>query len=327
MLGLMGTPDDVLPLAALYLKIYFIGMPATLTYNFGAAILRAVGDTRRPLYFLLFAGAVNVVLNLVFVIVFSMGVAGVATATVVSECISAVLIVQCLARSDSAYRLCREKMRITESKVKQIMKIGLPAGFQGAIFSVSNVLIQSSINSFGSIAMAGSTASANVEGFVYNAMNAVYQTTLSFTSQNYGAGKMDRVTKILLDCLGLVVLVGVVMGGGAVLLGPKLLQIYSSDPEVISYGMMRMRIINGSYFLCGIMDTMVGGLRGLGYSVVPMLVSLTGACLFRVVWIFGVVALFPTLTVTLLNYPVSWILTSVLFLFYYHFRMKKLTAH
>ena len=304
MLGLMGTPDDVLPLAALYLKIYFIGMPATLTYNFGAAILRAVGDTRRPLYFLLFAGAVNVVLNLVFVIVFSMGVAGVATATVVSECISAVLIVQCLARSDSAYRLCREKMRITESKVKQIMKIGLPAGFQGAIFSVSNVLIQSSINSFGSIAMAGSTASANVEGFVYNAMNAVYQTTLSFTSQNYGAGKMDRVTKILLDCLGLVVLVGVVMGGG-----PKLLQIYSSDPEVISYGMMRMRIINGSYFLCGIMDTMVGGLRGLGYSVVPMLVSLTGACLFRVVWIFSVFAMHRTVTTLYLSYPVSWIIT------------------
>ena len=308
-LELMGTPDDVLPLAALYLKIYFIGMPATLTYNFGAAILRAVGDTRRPLYFLLFAGAVNVVLNLVFVIVFSMGVTGVATATVVSECISAVLIVQCLARSDSAYRLCREKMRITESKVKQIMKIGLPAGFQGAIFSVSNVLIQSSINSFGSIAMAGSTASANVEGFVYNAMNAVYQTTLSFTSQNYGAGKMDRVTKILLDCLGLVVLVGVVMGGGAVLLGPKLLQIYSSDPEVISYGMMRMRIINGSYFLCGIMDTMVGGLRGLGHSVVPMLVSLTGACLFRVVWIFSVFAMHRTVTTLYLSYPVSWIIT------------------
>ena len=234
-----------------------------------------------------------------------MGVAGVATATVVSECISAVLIVQCLARSDSAYRLCREKMRITESKVKQIMKIGLPAGFQGAIFSVSNVLIQSSINSFGSIAMAGSTASANVEGFVYNAMNAVYQTTLSFTSQNYGAGKMDRVTKILLDCLGLVVLVGVVMGGGAVLLGPKLLQIYSSDPEVISYGMMRMRIINGSYFLCGIMDTMVGGLRGLGHSVVPMLVSLTGACLFRVVWIFSVFAMHRTVTTLYLSYPVK----------------------
>lgn len=309
MLRLMGTPDDVLHLAALYLKIYFIGMPATLTYNFGSAILRAVGDTRRPLYFLLFAGAVNVVLNLFFVIALSMGVAGVATATVVSECISAVLIVRCLARSDAAYRLQREKLKLTESKVKLIMKIGLPAGLQGAIFSVSNVLIQSSINSFGSVAMAGSTASANVEGFVYNAMNAVYQTALSFTSQNYGAGKMKRVTKILLYCLGLVVVVGVVMGDGAVLLGPKLLQIYSSDPEVISYGMTRMRIINGTYFLCGIMDTMVGGLRGLGFSVVPMFVSLTGACAFRVIWIFTVFAMHRTLPTLYISYPVTWIIT------------------
>ncbi len=308
-LHLMGSPDDVLPLAALYLRIYFVGMPATLTYNFGAAILRAVGDTRRPLYFLLFAGAVNVVLNLFFVIGFSMGVAGVATATVVSECISALLIVRCLIRSDSAYRLCREHMRITKAKVKLIMKIGLPAGFQGALFSISNVLIQSSINSFGSIAMAGSTASGNVEGFVYNAMNAVYQTALSFTSQNYGAGKMKRVTRILLYCQGLVIVTGIVMGGGAVLAGPKLLQIYSSDPEVISYAMMRMRIINGTYFLCGIMDTMVGGLRGLGYSIVPMLVSLTGACLFRVVWIFSVFAVHRTLEVLYLSYPASWIIT------------------
>ena len=282
MLSLMGTPDDVLPLAALYLKIYFVGMPATLTYNFGAAILRAVGDTRRPLYFLLFAGAVNVVLNLVFVIGFSMGVAGVATATVVSECISAVLIVRCLARSDSAYRLYREKMHLT--------------------------------------------ASANVEGFVYNAMNAVYQTALSFTSQNYGAGKMNRVTKILLYCLGLVVMVGAVMGGGAVLIGPKLLQIYSSDPEVISYGMMRMRIINGSYFLCGIMDTMVGGLRGLGYSVVPMLVSLTGACLFRVVWIFSVFAMHRTLTTLYISYPVSWIITFTAHIICYIVIRKRIAA-
>lgn len=325
-LHLMGSPDDVLPLAALYLRIYFIGMPATLTYNFGAAILRAVGDTRRPLYFLLFAGAVNVVLNLFFVIGLSMGVAGVATATVISECISAVLIVRCLARSDSAYRLYREKLRITESKVKMIMKIGLPAGFQGALFSISNVLIQSSINSFGSIAMAGSTASGNVEGFVYNAMNAVYQTALSFTSQNYGAGKMKRVTKILLYCQGLVIVVGIVLGGGAVLAGPKLLQIYSTDPEVISYAMMRMRIINGTYFLCGIMDTMVGGLRGLGYSVVPMLVSLTGACLFRVVWIFSIFAVHRTLEVLYLSYPVSWIITLTAHIICYIVIRKRLAV-
>ena len=285
-----------------------------------------MGDTKRPLYFLLFAGAVNVVLNLFFVIFLSMGVAGVATATVVSECISAVLIVRCLAHSDSSYRLCREKLRLTESKVKLILKIGLPAGFQGAIFSVSNVLIQSSINSFGSIAMAGSTASANVEGFVYNAMNAVYQTALSFTSQNYGAGKMKRVTRILLYCLGVVIVVGVVMGGGAVLTGPKLLQIYSSDPEVISYGMMRMRIINGTYFLCGIMDTMVGGLRGLGYSVVPMLVSLTGACLFRVIWIFTVFAMHRTLTTLYISYPVTWVITFTAHIICYIVIRKRIAA-
>ena len=310
MLGLMGTPDDVLPLAALYLKIYFIGMPATLTYNFGAAILRAVGDTRRPLYFLLFAGAVNVVLNLVFVIAFSMGVAGVATATVVSECISAVLIVQCLARSDSAYRLCREKMRITESKVKQIMKIGLPAGFQGAIFSVSNVLIQSSINSFGSIAMAGSTASANVEGFVYNAMNAVYQTTLSFTSQNLGGGKYSRINKVKNICLAVVTAVGLVLGLAAVGAGTHLLGIYSSDSEVLKYGMLRLEIICGTYFICGLMDCMVGSLRGLGYSVIPMIVSLTGACGFRILWIFTVFAVYRSLAVLYLSYPVSWLITA-----------------
>ena len=310
MLGLMGTPDDVLPLAALYLKIYFIGMPATLTYNFGAAILRAVGDTRRPLYFLLFAGAVNVVLNLVFVIAFSMGVAGVATATVVSECISAVLIVQCLARSDSAYRLCREKMRITESKVKQIMKIGLPAGFQGAIFSVSNVLIQSSVNSFGSVAMAGNTASANIEGFVYTAMNAVYQTSLSFTSQNLGGGKYSRINKVKNICLAVVTAVGLVLGLAAVGAGTHLLGIYSSDSEVLKYGMLRLEIICGTYFICGLMDCMVGSLRGLGYSVIPMIVSLTGACGFRILWIFTVFAVYRSLAVLYLSYPVSWLITA-----------------
>ena len=309
MLTLMGTPDDVLDQAALYLRIYFFGMPVLMIYNFGAALLRAVGDTRRPLYFLFAAGAVNVMLNLFFVIQLGMGVDGVAWATVISECVSAGLIIRSLMKENGAMKLHLTKLRIVSGKLTQIVRVGLPAGMQGAIFSISNVLIQSSVNSFGSIAMAGNTASSNIEGFVYTAMNAVYQTSLSFTSQNYGAGKMDRVTKILLDCLGLVVLVGVVMGGGAVLLGPKLLQIYSSDPEVISYGMMRMRIINGSYFLCGIMDTMVGGLRGLGHSVVPMLVSLTGACLFRVVWIFSVFAMHRTVTTLYLSYPVSWIIT------------------
>ena len=309
LLELMGTPEDVLPLAALYMKIYFVGMPVTLVYNFGSAILRAVGDTRRPLYFLLTAGIINVVLNLVFVIVFSLGVAGVALATVISQCISALLIVQCLVRSDAPYRLRKDRLKMTKEKLVLIAKIGLPAGLQGAIFSISNVLIQSSVNSFGSVAMAGNTASANIEGFVYTSMNAVYQTALSFTSQNFGAKKFHRMTKILLYCLGLVVLVGVVMGDGAVLFGKQLLSVYSSDPEVIQYGMNRLRIISGTYFLCGIMDTMVGGLRGIGYSVIPMFVSLTGACAFRVVWIFTVFAVDRTLQTLYLSYPVSWIIT------------------
>lgn len=309
LLEMMGTPEDVLPLAALYMKIYFVGMPVTLVYNFGSAILRAVGDTRRPLYFLLTAGIINVVLNLIFVIIFSMGVAGVALATVLSQCVSAALIVQCLVRSDAPYRLRKDRLRITPQKLAQIARIGLPAGLQGAIFSISNVLIQSSVNSFGSVAMAGNTAAANIEGFVYTSMNAVYQTALSFTSQNFGAKKFERMTRILFYCLGLVMVVGIVMGGGAVLLGRPLLGIYSSDPRVIQYGIDRLRIISGPYFLCGIMDTMVGGLRGIGCSVVPMLVSLTGACAFRVVWIFTAFAMNRTLQTLYLSYPVSWTIT------------------
>lgn len=309
LLELMGTPEDVLPLAALYMKIFFVGMPATLVYNFGSAVLRAVGDTKRPLYYLLTAGIVNVLLNLVFVIRFSMGVAGVALATVVSQCISAALIAQCLIRTDAPYRLVPGRLRIVPARAAMIAKIGLPAGFQGAIFSISNVLIQSSVNSFGSVAMAGNTASANIEGFVYTAMNAVYQTALSFTSQNYGARKFKRMTKILLYCLGLVTLVGIVMGGGAVLIGRSLLGIYSSDPEVIQYGMNRLRLISGPYFVCGLMDTMVGGLRGMGHSIVPMFVSLTGACAFRVVWIFTVFAMNRTLQTLYLSYVVTWSIT------------------
>lgn len=309
LLELMGTPENVLPLSVLYMRIFFVGMPATLVYNFGSAILRGIGDTKRPLYFLLTAGVINVVLNLIFVIRFSMGVAGVALATVISQCVSAALIVQCLMRSDGGYRLDLKRLRIVKPKLKAIVKIGLPAGLQGAIFSISNVLIQSSVNSFGAVAMAGNTAAANIEGFIYTSMNAVYQTALSFTSQNYGAKQYKRMTKILLYCLGLVTLVGVVMGNGAVLVGEMLLGVYSSDPEVIKYGMYRLVIIGSTYFICGWMDTMVGGLRGMGYSVVPMLVSLTGACAFRVIWLFTVFAMNRSLQVLYWSYPVSWGIT------------------
>ncbi len=309
LLRLMKTPDDVLSLAVLYMRIFFVGMPATLAYNFGSAILRAAGDTRRPLYYLLFAGVINVLLNLFFVIRMNMGVAGVALATVVSQCISAVLIVRCLMVSDAPYRLRLSRLKLIKEKVAAIARIGLPAGLQGAIFSISNVLIQSSVNAFGSVAMAGNTAAANIEGFVYTSMNAVYQTALSFTSQNYGAKNFKRMTKIEWYCQGIVIVVGLVMGIGAVFLGPQLLDIYSSDMRVIQYGMNRLRLVCAPYFLCGMMEVMVGALRGVGCSLLPMFVSLTGACAFRVVWIFTVFAVRRTLPVLYISYPVSWAVT------------------
>ncbi len=309
LLEMMGTPEDVLPLSVLYMRIFFVGMPATLLYNFGSAVLRAVGDTRRPLYFLLAAGIINVILNLIFVIAFSMGVAGVALATVASQCISACLIVRCLMKSEAEYRLSPKKLRLVRDKMRSIVRIGLPAGLQGAIFSISNVLIQSSVNSFGSVAMAGNTAAANIEGFVYTGMNSVYQTALSFGSQNFGAKNYKRMARIQVYCLGLVTVIGVVMGTGAVLFGRQLLGIYSSDQTVIKYGVKRLKIICTPYFVCGMMDVMVGGLRGMGCSVLPMIVSLTGACALRVVWIYTVFALNRTLEVLYISYPVSWAIT------------------
>ena len=330
MMRLMGTPEDVLGQAALYMRIYFVGMPAMMLYNFGAAILRSVGDTKRPLYFLTIAGVVNVILNLFFVIVFHLGVAGVAIATVISQVISAGLVTICLMKTNASYRLELHKLHIYKDKFFGMMRVGLPAGMQGAVFSISNVLIQSSINSFGSTVMAGSTAAANIEGFVYTAMNAFYQTALSFTGQNMGAKKYDRVAKILRICILCVTVTGVVLGCGAYLLGTPLLSIYTSDPEVIQYGLERMLIVCVPYFLCGIMDTHVGVLRGMGYSIMPMIVSLTGACALRVVWILTVFHMHRTLFMLFLSYPVTWAVTAaahfVCYLIVHHKMMEKAKA-
>ena len=326
-LTLMGTPEDVISHSVLYMRIYFAGMPFMMAYNFGAAVLRAVGDTKRPLYYLLIAGIVNVVLNLIFVILFSMGVAGVATATVISQAISAVLVIRCLICTDSVYRLELKGIRIVPDKLGKMFKIGLPAGMQGALFSISNVLIQSSVNSFGSIAMAGNTAGGNIEGFVYTSMNAFYQSAISFCGQNYGAKKYRRVGKVLFICEILVIIVGLLMGNGAYFAAGTLLKLYSTDAEVIAYGILRMGYICVPYFLCGMMDVMVGGLRGIGYSIMPMLVSLTGACLFRVIWIYTVFRQVRTLPCLYISYPISWALTFavhlICFLFVYRKLLKK----
>ncbi len=305
----MGTPEDVIDQAVLYMRIYFAGMPFTMAYNFGAAVLRAIGDTKRPLYYLLGAGVANVVLNLVFVIVFSLGVAGVALATVISQGISAALVLRCLMLSEADYRLELSKLRVAPDKLGKMLQIGLPAGLQSSLFSISNVLIQSSVNSFGSIAMAGNTAASNIEGFVYTAMNSFSQTAISFTGQNYGARKYKNIGSVLLICQGLVILVGLVMGNLAYLGSGILLQLYSPDPEVIAFGVLRMSIICTTYCLCGMMDVIVGSLRGMGYSVMPMLVSLTGACLFRIVWIYTVFRSYRSLSCLYVSYPISWALT------------------
>ena len=311
LLRMMGNPDDVIDLAALYMRIYFLGMPANLLYNFGAAVLRAVGDTRRPMYYLTIAGVVNVLLNLLLVIVFHMSVAGVAIATVASQTISAVLVLLCLRRTHSAIHLDFRRLRIHIPELKAIVRIGLPAGLQGSLFSISNVLIQSSVNSFGSIAMAGNTAASNLEGFVYTSMNSIHQADLTFASQNYGAGKPDRVRKIMWVCLGTVAVIGLGMGLVFRLFGSTLLSFYNSDPQVIEYGLMRMSIILPTYFICGMMDTMVGQLRGVGSSILPMIVSLTGACVLRIVWIYTIFAQpqWHTLTVLYISYPISWAVT------------------
>ena len=324
LLELMGTPDDVIDKAVLYMQIYFIGMPANMLYNFGSAILRAVGDTKRPLYYLSAAGVVNVILNLISVIIFHMDVAGVALATIISQIISAVCVLRCLMRHESCLKIRLGELKIHKEKLMGIVKVGLPAGMQGAIFSISNVLIQSSVNSFGSIAMAGNTAAQNIEGFIYNAMVAVYQANLSFTSQNYGAGKFSRINRIMFICIGVVSVVGFSIGVLAYGAGTSLLSIYSSDPEVIAYGMTRLQIIGLTYFTCGIMDTMVGSIRGIGYSVLPMLVSLTGACLFRIIWIFTIFQWSHTLLTLYISYPASWVLTAAAHIVCFFLIRKKL---
>ena len=324
-LRLMDSPEDVIDLAALYVKIYFLGMPFNLLYNFGAGILRAIGDTKRPLYYLIISGAVNVALNLLLVIVFHLDVAGVAIATIVSQAVSMTLVLLCLIRTDGAIHLDLRRLRIKKKALLGILQVGLPAGLQGSLFSISNVLIQSSVNSFQSTAMAGNAAASNSEGFVYTAMNAIHQAALTFASQNYGAGKIRRVRKVLWNCLGTVVVIGLGLGLIALSLDRVLLSIYNEDPAVIDYGVLRMRIILPTYFLCGMMDVMVGQLRGIGYSIMPMIVSLTGACLFRIVWIMTIFALpaYHTLPVLYISYPISWALTFAIHMLCYVFIARR----
>ena len=323
-LSMMNTPGEVLPLATVYMRIYFLGMPANMLYNFGAAILRAIGDTRRPLTYLTIAGVVNVLLNLLFVIVFHMGVSGVALATIISQVISAALVLLCLMRSDGAIKVELKKLRLNMGKVWQIAKVGLPAGLQGMVFSISNVLIQSTVNSFGKTVVAGNTTASNLEGYIYVAMNSIYQGAITFTGQNVGARKYERIGRVARDSLMTVFAIGAALGGLLMLFKVPLFHIYTEDDAVIAAAGIRTSVIAPTYFLCGMMDTMVGLLRGMGSSVTPMIVSIMGACVLRVVWILTIFPLDPTLTMLYISYPISWAVTfATHFICYLRVKKKK----
>lgn len=323
---LMGTPDDVIDQAVTYMRVYFAGMPMCMLYNFGYAVMRAIGDTRRPMYYLIFSGIINVFLNIFFVTQIQLGVAGVALATIISQAISALLIIRCLCRLDGMCRLDLRKLRFHKNVLLQMVAIGIPAGLQGMVFSISNVLIQSSINSFGKSAIAGNTASSNIETFAYMAMNAIHQTTLSFTSQNYGAAKLDRVMRIFWICLGIVTAIGIVMGNTMFLFCRPLLSLYNDSPSVIEYGALRMKYLCIPYFLCGTMEVIVGSIRGLGSNGTPMFISLAGACGLRVLWIYTIFAAHPDLGTLYLNYPITWGITTLAQFVAFFVRYKKVSG-
>ena len=322
-LELMGTPEDVIRLSTLYMRIYFLGMPFFMLYNYGAAILRAVGDTKRPLIFLIISGCANAVLNMTLVIIFHLGVAGVAIGTVISQMISCVLVLRCLYRSEGSYQLRFSKLSIKSAYLKPIFQVGIPAGIQSTVINFSNALLQSSVNSFGSTAMAGYTAANNVLGFLYVSVNAITQACMSFTSQNYGVGKYKRMDRVLFDCLILTVGVAGVLGGGAYLFGAQIMRIYTQDPEVIACGLEILAITTVPYFLCGIMDLFPGALRGMGYSAVPMILSVIGTVGTRIFWIFVAFPQHRSLYFLFISYPGSWAATIVMQVICFYFVRKR----
>ncbi len=324
-LMLMKAPEATLSLSTLYLRIYFAGMIAMLIYNFGSSILRAMGDTRRPLYYLSFAGVINVLLNLVFVIVLKMDVAGVALATVISQCISAALILRCLMRETGAFHFSFRKLALDSHLAGRILQIGIPAGFQGVVFSISNVIIQSSINDFGEIVMAGNAAAASIEGFIWVSMNAFSQSALTFTSKNIGAGKFSRLNRITFITCACAAITGLVLGNLAYLFGTPLLHIYDTRPDVVAAGLIRMRLVCCFYCTCGLMDCIVGNIRGMGYAVTPTIVSLLGACGLRILWIFTIFRMpeYHTQFMLFVSYPLSWVITFLVHLVCYFFMRRR----
>lgn len=325
-LELMGTPSDVIELSTLYMRIYFCGMPFFMLYNYGAAILRAVGDTKRPLIFLIISGVANAGLNMILVIIFHMGVAGVGIGTVISQLISCILVLRCLYKSEGCYQLRFSKLRIQKVYLRQIFQVGIPAGIQSTVINFSNALLQSSVNSFGSTAMAGYTAANNILGFLYASVNAVTQACMSFTSQNYGVGKYKRMDRVLINCLILSVVISGVLGCGSYAFGTEILKVYTEDPKVIQCGLEILSMTTVTYFLCGIMDLFPGALRGMGRSGVPMILSIIGTVGTRIVWIFMLFPQHRSLEFLFISYPASWLFTIAMQVICFYFVRKQVHA-
>ena len=326
-LEVMDTPANVIDQSVLYMRIYFMGMPFFMLYNYGAAILRAVGDTKRPLMFLAVSGMANVVLDLALVIVVPLGVAGVAIGTVASQMISCILVIRCLCKTESSYQLRFSRLAIKSVYLKRIFQVGIPAGIQSTVINFSNAMLQSSVNSFGSTAMAGYTAANNVMGFLYAAVNAVTQSCMSFTSQNYSVRKPKRMDRVLVDCMILSVGVSVVFGVGAYVFGSQILKIYTTDAEVIQCGLEILSITTVPYFLCGIMDLIPGALRGMGHSAVPMILSVIGTVGTRIIWIYLIFPQHRSLYFLFISYPGSWIATILLQAVCFWFVRKQCLRH
>ncbi|HHV41674.1 MAG TPA: MATE family efflux transporter [Clostridiaceae bacterium] len=311
LLAYMGTPVDIIDLSTLYMKIYFLGLPASMVFNFGAAILRAIGDSRRPMYYLTITGIVNVILNMFFVIVLHMSVDGVAWATVISQYLSMLMIITFLSQNDGAIRFRFKRMSIDGDKLKDIVRIGVPAGLQSLLFSISNVLIQSAVNSFGSVMVAASAAASNIEGLVATSTNAYYNAAITFTGQNMGAKKYDRIDTIAKVCTVLIFATWIILGGVTLYFGRFLLGLYTSNPDVIDLGMLRIKVMMVAYFTCGIMNVFPGLTRAMGYSILPMLCTLVGACLMRIVWLATFFRWYPTVIMLFVCYPVTWTIAGL----------------
>ena len=324
LLGLMEVPEDIIDLSALYLRIFFLGTPASLVYNFGSGVLRANGDTQRPMIISAIAGIINLVLNLVFVIVFHMSVAGVALATIISQYVSAIWVILILTHRHDASRLIFKKLKISMPEFKEIIKIGLPTGLQSTCFALSNVIVQSSINSFGSVVIAGNGAASNIDNMVYVCIDSFSQATMTFVAQNVGAKKYHNISLVYRKCLVLVAAVGIILGGLTGIFAEFLVGFFTNDPQVVVYGAEKIRYLATFYFLAGFMNCTASALRSMGKPFTSMFVTLAGSCGFRILWVFTIFQIFRNLPVLYSVYTTSWTITFIALYVFYRINLKKL---